>query len=217
MTQPLALRPTFGHSAINALSAVGPGSANDPDERGRSTNSLKTLGQLTLPARSNHDKIAGGRAGRALSHPSERISPHVEHLQQVIPALRVRHRNDDRLLSQIEPAQRIECVEVGMSGTPKRGRRERARVRERVHWPATKLLACLDVAEVLARDIHNHKWIEIDVRLLRDALGLFGRQSDYGHHRLLRPCRKWPRSCATQNTEEIPALHARSLALDEAS
>src|SRR5262249_43756744 len=60
---------------IVILRAVGPGSANDPDERGRSTNSLESLGQLTLPARSNHDKITGARAGRALSHPSERISP----------------------------------------------------------------------------------------------------------------------------------------------
>src|SRR6516165_10780073 len=136
------------------LRAVGPGSANDPDERSRSINSLETLGQLALPARSNHDKIAGARAGRALSHPSERIRPHIEHLQQAIPAPRVRHRNDDRLLSQIEPAQRIECVEV--SGTPKRSRRECARVRERVHWPAAKLLPCLNVAEVLAGDIHNY-------------------------------------------------------------
>src|SRR5262249_23477945 len=172
--------------------------------------SLETLGQFTPPARSSHNKICGARAGRALSHTSERICPHVEHLQQVIPAPRVRHRNDDRLLSQIEPAQRIECIEVGVCGTPKRGRRERARVRERVHWSATKLLACLDVGEVLSRDIHNHKRVEIYVCLLSDALGLFGCQSSYGHHRPLCPRRKWPRDCGTQSTEEMPSLNARS-------
>ena len=81
-----------------------------------------------------------------------------------------RHRNDDRLLGQIEPAQRIEGVEVWVGGAPERSRRERARVRECVHWPATKLLARLDVAEVLARHIHNHTRVEIDVRFLRNAL-----------------------------------------------
>jgi transposase len=54
------------------------------------------------------------------------------------------------------------------------------------------------------------------VRVDREVDGE-ARQSDYGHHRLLRPCRKWPRGCATQSVEEIPSLHARSLALDEAS
>src|SRR6516165_5706959 len=174
------------------LRAVGPGSANDPDERSRSINSLGTLGQLSLPARSNHDKITGARARRALSYPSECVGPHVEHLQQVIATLRVRYRNDDRFPGQIEPAQRIECVEVGVSGAPKICWRERARVRERVHWPATKLLTCLDVAEVLAANIHDYKRVEIDVCLLRDALRLFGRQSDRGFHSLLRPDRKWP-------------------------
>src|SRR6516162_1772099 len=94
-----------------------------------------------------------------------------------------------------------------MSGASKRRWRERARMRERVHWSTTEFLICLDVGEVLARNIHNHKRVKIDVRFQRDVLGLLGGQC-CRHHRLLRPWCKRPRSCATQKTEEIPSSHA---------
>jgi len=61
-----------------------------------------------------------------------------------------------------------------VSGAPECSRRKRARVRERVHRPASEHLVCLDVGEVLARDIHDHKWIEVDVCLLGDGPGLGG-------------------------------------------
>src|SRR5262245_8648353 len=73
---------------------------------------------------------------------------------------------------------------------------ERARVRDRVHWSATKPLARLDVAQVLAHDIHNHKRVKIDVCLLSDALASFAVPA-FRHHRPLCPRRKWERGCTT--------------------
>src|SRR5262249_39941021 len=94
-----------------------------------------------------------------------------------------------------------------MSGASKHRWRERARMRERVHRPTAEFLICLDVGEVLASNIHNHKRVKIDVRLQRDVLGLLGGQC-CRHHRLMRPWRKRLRSCATQKTEEVPSSHA---------
>src|SRR5262249_649433 len=86
---------------------------------------------------------------------------------------------------------------------------ERARARERVHRPATEHLVRLDVGEVLTRDIHEHKRIKIDVRLLRDALGFFVRQSDCGHRRLLRTRRERPRYCrAAGEGDELASPHS---------
>jgi hypothetical protein len=162
-------------------------------KRRRSIDALQTLRQLTLPVGSDHDKIAGARAGGALAHAGERIHPHVEQLQQIVAALRVRHRNDDGLVGQIEPARGIKRVEIGVRGAAHRGGRKRARVRERIHRPAAEHLVRLDIGEVLARHIHQHKRIEIDIGLLRDARGLLGRWSGQRQRRLLRPRRQRPR------------------------
>jgi hypothetical protein len=106
------------------------------------------------------------------------------------------------LLSTLEAA-----VALGRLDAAECGGRERARVRESVHRPATEHLVCLSVGEVLARDIHNHKRVEIDVCLERNAIGLLRRQSDYGHRRLLRPRRKWPRGGATNQRDELAPFH----------
>ena len=143
-------------NGVVILRSVGPGATDDPDERSRSVDSLQALGQLTLPARPNDGKIAGARAGGALPDSCERIRPHIQQLQQVVAALCVRHRDDDRLLSQIKPSHGVKGVEVSVSGSAERRRRKRPCVRKSIHGPASKHLARLDVGEVLARDIHDH-------------------------------------------------------------
>src|SRR5260221_10483976 len=42
----------------------------------------------------------------------EHIRPHVEHRQQVIAALRIEHRYNQRLLGEIEPRDGVERIEV---------------------------------------------------------------------------------------------------------
>src|SRR5262249_20604403 len=77
----------------------------------------------------------------------------------------------------MEPTYGIKGVEVGVSSSPEGRRRKRACMRERVHWPASEHLARLDVSKVFARDVHDHKRIEVDVCLLGDGSRLGGAQS----------------------------------------
>ena len=92
--------------------SVGLGAADDPDIGRRRVDANDARRQRAGPARRRHGEIAGLGSGRAPAGRGEHVGPHVEHRQQVIAPVRIGHRDDHRLLRQIEPGAGIERVEV---------------------------------------------------------------------------------------------------------
>jgi hypothetical protein len=100
----------------------------------------------------------------------------------------VGRRDDDRPVSQIEPAARIERVEIGPHHHPHIGGRKRLDISEAIHRAAERSWARRHVGELPARDVHGHQRIEIEIGIdayrMRLLLGDRRRFDAAGHGRL---------------------------------
>jgi hypothetical protein len=86
--------------------------------------------------------------------------------------MRVRHRDDHRLFGEIQPSARIERVEVGPDHDSHFGGRVRPDVGEHIHGVVERDLVGLYVSQLLTRDVHRNKGIQIDIGIDPDGVGL---------------------------------------------
>ena len=141
---------------------VGLGAADDPDIRRGRVDANHARRQRAVPARRHHGVIGGLGAGGAPARRGEHVGPHVEHRQQVVAPMRIGHRDDHRLLGQVEPGAGIQRVEVRPDHDLHVRRRERGKVGEGVHR-RVHALGLGDVGQLLARNVHCDERIEIQV------------------------------------------------------
>ena len=163
--------------------AVGLGAADDPDIGRRRIDALRVvrqpefldepLAQVRPPARRRDQEIACFRSGGAPARRGEHVGPHVEHRQQIVAAAGVRHRDDHRLLGQIEPAARIERIEIRPNHDLHVGGGKRSDIGEAVHRAADAPGLGLLIGELLSGHVHGDEGIEIEIGVDADGVRLF--------------------------------------------
>ena len=84
--------------------------------------------------------------------------------------MRIGHRDDHRLLGEIEVADGVEGVEVGAHDDAIIGRRIRRHIGDRVHWAVAEAAAGGSVGELPARYVHGDEGVEIDVGIDADRV-----------------------------------------------
>ena len=176
------------HGAIVGR-AIRLGASYDPNIPGGRANALETVGNRAGPFWRSDQKILGLSAGRAPARRREDVRPHVQHRQQVEFAVRVRRRHDLRVLSEVQPSDRIKRVEVDPHDDLHVGRREGRHVHERVHRTLAKFLAGFNVGRLFSREVHREQRIEINIGLDGDgvrSLSGDGRRNALNHDWALR-------------------------------
>ena len=130
------------------------------------------LGIRAAPAGRRHEEVAGSRSRGAPAGRSEHVGPHVEHRQQIIAPAGVGRRDDHRLLGQIEPAARIERVEIRPHHDAHVGGGKCSDIGEAVHRAADASRGRLLIGELLPGQVHGHRRIEIEIGVDADGMRL---------------------------------------------
>ena len=157
-----------GVDRVIVRGAIGLRTADDPDIGRRRIDACEVRRHIAIPARRDEQEIARLCARRTPARRGEYVGPHVEHGQEIVATTGVGHRNHHRFAREVNPAARIQRVEIGPHDRFHIGGRESRNVIEGVHRPADTL-AGLGVDELLARQIHGDERIKVEVRVDGDG------------------------------------------------
>jgi len=166
----LVARLDFVHGGV-ICRAVGLGSPDNPHIRRRRVDPRHARRNLAAPAGRRDEKVGRLRASCPPAERGENVRPHVEHRQEIVAAVRVRRRDDQRLLGEVEPGARIEGVEIRPDDVFEiRGRIGRD-VTEHIHGAAARLRARLDIGRDAPRYVHRDQRIEIEIGVDGERMG----------------------------------------------